>query len=715
MSNTNITTTTETTTVVVEENIVRIELNNIGVQGVPGANNDPTYVTVRNATGATLPKGTIVYISGANGNNVQVTPAIATSDATSARTLGWLSAAIANNASGLCMVEGYLEGINTQSFNAGDQLYLSGTVAGGFTATKPVAPIHLVYVGVVTKKSAGDGHVFVKVQNGYELDELHDVLIVSPQNNQVLAYDSATQLWKNATNAPDGVTSITATAPLTGGTITSTGSIGLDQTALSITKSQVSDFTSGTVTSASTAQQAGTAVFATNASTAVFATTAGTSTTISGSITKSQVSDFTSGTVAQADNATNAGTSVYATNSGTAVFATTSGTATYATNAGTAVFATTSGTATYATNSGTAVFATNASTAVTISGSIAQSQVTNLVTDLANTAKLNTANTFSVGGHVINNSGTAIVPLQINGVSGQSGDLLQVRDSSGNNNLSVSPTFGLVGRNAGTLSFAISSGAGLAAFYATAAANVPLTARGAVSQTGNLQEWQNNAGTVQARVTSGGSIVTTQGFAVLGGASISGTIATLLQSASAARIPVVVQGAASQTADLQQWQDSAGTRLISVNPAGSLVFSGSGSLLSGTNGRGLFITNDPAIVPATIRGASSQTANLQEWQNSAGTVRAQIQAGGNFVNDSNIKTPAILDTGTSTAINFGSSRNVGLFAASGSFGGGGGVLNIANAGTVPSSNPSGGGILYVEAGALKFRGSSGTITTIANA
>jgi hypothetical protein len=450
----------------------------------------------------------------------------------------------------------------------------------------------------------------------------------------------------------------------------------------------------------------------------------------------------------------------------------------------------------------------------------------------------------------------------------------------------------------GTLSFAISSGAGLAAFYATAAANVPLTARGAVSQTGNLQEWQNNAGTVQARVTSGGSIVTTQGFAVLGGASISGSISALFQSATASRIPVVVQGAASQTAnlqewqnsagtiltrvssdgqlvanaqitaqsgldvtgggnglrsiagastvvpllvrgasaqtadlfvlqnnglttqfrvdpngmtianslgvagspsgisyayfttpaanaipvvirgatsqtsdllqfqasggtyaggferggalniqpttaangyslmaraasasvipvmvrgaasqsaDLQQWQDSAGTRLISVNPAGSLVFSGSGSLLSGTNGRGLFITNDPAIVPATIRGAASQTANLQEWQNSGGTVKAQIQAGGNFVNDSNIKTPAILDTGTSTAINFGSSRNVGLFAASGSFGGGGGVLSIANAGTVPTSNPTGGGILYVEAGALKYRGSSGTITTIANA
>jgi hypothetical protein len=40
---------------------------------------------------------------------------------------------------------------------------------------------------------------------------------------------------------------------------------------------------------------------------------------------------------------------------------------------------------------------------------------------------------------------------------------------------------------------------------------------------------------------------------------------------------------------------------------------------------------------------------------------------------------------------------------------------MANAGTVPSSNPSGGGVLYVESGALKYRGSSGTVTTLANA
>jgi hypothetical protein len=57
--------------------------------------------------------------------------------------------------------------------------------------------------------------------------------------------------------------------------------------------------------------------------------------------------------------------------------------------------------------------------------------------------------------------------------------------------------------------------------------------------------------------------------------------------------------------------------------------------------------------------------------------------------------------------------NVGIGGAS--FGSGAGVVYIANASTAPTTNPSGGGVLYVEAGALKYRGSSGTVTTIANA
>lgn len=61
-----------------------------------------------------------------------------------------------------------------------------------------------------------------------------------------------------------------------------------------------------------------------------------------------------------------------------------------------------------------------------------------------------------------------------------------------------------------------------------------------------------------------------------------------------------------------------------------------------------------------------------------------------------------------------SAQNIGIFNIP-SAGGGTRVIYIQNAGTLPSSNPSGGGILYVDSGALKYRGSSGTVTTLGNA
>jgi len=547
-SATNVTVTEQDVAVDVTETVVEVSVSTAGIQGVPGANNDPTYVTVRNATGATLAKGTIVYISGANGNHVQVTPAIATSDATSARTLGWLSASIANNASGLCMVEGYLEGLNTQSFNAGDQLYLSGTVAGGFTATKPQAPIHLVYVGVVTKKSAGDGHVFVKVQNGYELNEIHDVQITSIANNDVIKYDSATSLWKNVGQSTLSVgTAVYATT--SGSAVTITGSI---------TKSQVSDFTSGTVASAGTAQQAGTAVYAVNSGTAIYATTSGTALTITGSITKSQVSDFTSGTVA---SATTAGTSVYATNSGTAVYSTTSGTALTITGDITKsqVSDFTSGTVTSASTAqqaGTAVYAVNSGTAVTISGSITQSQVTNLVSDLANTAKTNANNTFA-NTNAFNAGSTFNNFLSINSADGNgAGSIFTTGEAGGLNKILIAGSRGnggvIIGSSAAVLDTTV------------------LAVRGATTQNGNLTEWRTNAGTILSRISSSGQLVSDQQTYIGSGATSIANTRFNVATGSASVIGAVIRGAASQTANLQEWQNSAGTILARMTSAGVL-------------------------------------------------------------------------------------------------------------------------------------------------
>jgi hypothetical protein len=209
---------------------------------------------VRNTTGATLTKGTAVYISGATGQISTVSKALATSDATSAQTLGLITANLANNSNGNVTLIGTITNIDTSAYTDGQQLYLSPTTAGTLTATKPYAPQHLVYMAVVEHAHPSQGKLFVKVQNGYEMDELHNVSAQSPANNDGLFYNTATSLWEkksvvtalgytpyNATN-PAGyttntgtVTSVNLTAgtgvSVSGGPITSSGAITVTNTA----------------------------------------------------------------------------------------------------------------------------------------------------------------------------------------------------------------------------------------------------------------------------------------------------------------------------------------------------------------------------------------------------------------------------------------------------------------------------------------------------
>lgn len=195
------------------------------------------YQMCYNGTGSSIPKGSVVYISGGQGQRPSVTLALATSDATSARTFGVAAEAIANGAEGIVVEFGIIQGINTSTYSNGQTLYLSSTTPGAFQTTKPVAPAHLVYVANVISVSSTSGRIFVKVQNGYELEELHDVLISGPTNGQALTYDSASGLWKNTTavgpTGPTGATGATGPTGPTGAASTvagptgPTGSIGL--------------------------------------------------------------------------------------------------------------------------------------------------------------------------------------------------------------------------------------------------------------------------------------------------------------------------------------------------------------------------------------------------------------------------------------------------------------------------------------------------------
>ena len=150
--------------------------------------------------------GNAVYISGASGTNKIISKAQAISDPLSSKTLGLSLQNLATNEFGYVVTEGDITGLSINlgsghGVNEGDPIWLSPTTPGGLLygiANKPSAPNHLVFIGFVTRITGNTlRDIFVKVQNGYELDELHNVAISSEQNGQVLTYESSTQLWKN--------------------------------------------------------------------------------------------------------------------------------------------------------------------------------------------------------------------------------------------------------------------------------------------------------------------------------------------------------------------------------------------------------------------------------------------------------------------------------------------------------------------------------------
>lgn len=155
-------------------------------------------IVVRNSTGSTLTKGQIVYLSGATGNRPNAVLAQANTEATSSKTIGMVIENIANNTDGQIAVNGTLHDLNTSAFTAGDTLWLSATTAGGMVAnTPPAEPNHAVFIGYVARVHPTQGRIVLAIQNGYELDELHGVLITTPTNNDILQYESSTSLWKN--------------------------------------------------------------------------------------------------------------------------------------------------------------------------------------------------------------------------------------------------------------------------------------------------------------------------------------------------------------------------------------------------------------------------------------------------------------------------------------------------------------------------------------
>lgn len=148
----------------------------------------------------------VVKVSGAQGQRLAVDFAQGNNDLNSADTIGVVTETILTNQEGFILTVGQIEEINTtgslqsETWVDGDVLYLSPTVAGAMTNIKPTGLTgHIVVLGYVEYAHAIHGKIYVKIMNGWELDELHNVYInpTTLANNDVLTYDSASSLWKN--------------------------------------------------------------------------------------------------------------------------------------------------------------------------------------------------------------------------------------------------------------------------------------------------------------------------------------------------------------------------------------------------------------------------------------------------------------------------------------------------------------------------------------
>ena len=405
-------------------------------------------VLAKNATGSSIPKGSVVYINGAAGQRPTIALSDADTEVTSSKTLGVTAETLADGAEGFVTTFGVLRGVNTDGLTEGAALWLSST-AGRYTTSIPAEPAHSVFIGYVVKANASSGEIFVNPQNGYELDELHGVTIEasgSLTDNEVLAYDLSSGLWKNQTASEAG---------------------------LAVTAGTLAQFASTT-----SSQLAGV------------------------------ISDET--------------------------------------------------------GSGSLVFATSPS---------------------LTTPTLGVASATSINKVVITAPATGSILTIADGKTLTASNTLTFTGTDGSTlNIGTGGTLGTMAYETAS-NYALLSGAsftGNISITNSVAANIPFTITAASSQSGDITQWKNSGGTNLVRINSSGSLLVGSGITLNNagtinmsygtiGSSISGNMLSIRNSAATER-GITIRAHASQSVNLQEWQDSSGTILSSISSNGGATF-----------------------------------------------------------------------------------------------------------------------------------------------
>jgi hypothetical protein len=175
-----------------------------------------TDVYCKNVSGTQINKGTVVRIVGALGDNPLIAVASFLTEGQSANTLGIAAENIPNDSFGLVITEGILLGVNTTGMNAGQLIFLGAN--GTFTTSYPVAPNHGVRLGEVLREQQNNGSIYVRVDNGAELGESHDVYDTTTNSSygDILVKSGSVWINSRSLNGDYAVTgSLTITQNLT--------------------------------------------------------------------------------------------------------------------------------------------------------------------------------------------------------------------------------------------------------------------------------------------------------------------------------------------------------------------------------------------------------------------------------------------------------------------------------------------------------------------
>jgi hypothetical protein len=174
---------------------ITVTIDQAAITANSATNAEVIRTYVKNTSGSSMTKGQAVYVSGADGTNVTISLSSASTEATSSKTLGLLAQDLSNNAFGYVIETGLIAGIDTSAATAGQTVWLGNTPGSRVYGAPPAEPSHSVYLGVVARSNVNNGEILVKVQNGYELNELHDVFTTGVSTALPLVYNSTSSGW----------------------------------------------------------------------------------------------------------------------------------------------------------------------------------------------------------------------------------------------------------------------------------------------------------------------------------------------------------------------------------------------------------------------------------------------------------------------------------------------------------------------------------------